>query len=133
MNATLYVDRTGCQWACLPHDFPPHQSVYGYFARWQKDGVFAQLNGLLRELVRQQEGKSPEPTACVINSHGEDVHLRPPPYPGARGVWVKVHDDEARHADLRAAIGPSSHPDRLVGGVRRQQHTSHYSSRRATE
>lgn len=59
MNAILYVDRTGCQWAYLPHDFPPHQSVYGYFARWQKDGVFAQLNGLLRELVRQQEGKNP--------------------------------------------------------------------------
>ncbi|KOY55283.1 transposase [Streptomyces sp. XY332] len=68
MNAILYVDRTGCQWAYLPHDFPPHQSVYGYFARWQRDGVFAQLNGLLRELVRQQEGKSPEPTACVINA-----------------------------------------------------------------
>ncbi|MET7622557.1 IS5 family transposase [Streptomyces sp. NPDC005408] len=68
MNAILYVDRTGCQWAYLPHDFPPHQSVYGYFARWQKDGVFPQLNGLLRELVRQQEGKSPEPSACVIDA-----------------------------------------------------------------
>jgi transposase len=68
MNAILYVDRTGCQWAYLPHDFPPHQSVYGYFARWQKDGVFAQLNGLLRELVRQQERKSPEPSACVIDA-----------------------------------------------------------------
>ncbi|SCE20105.1 Transposase DDE domain-containing protein [Streptomyces sp. Termitarium-T10T-6] len=78
MNAILYVDRTGCQWAYLPHDFPPHQSVYGYFARWQKDGVFAQLNGLLRELVRQQEGKSPEPTACVIDAQLQDVHLRPP-------------------------------------------------------
>ncbi|MEV6782843.1 IS5 family transposase [Streptomyces sp. NPDC051098] len=68
MNKILYVDHTGCQWAYLPHDFPPHQSVYGYFARWQKDGVFAQLNGLLRELVRQQEGKSPEPSACVIDA-----------------------------------------------------------------
>ncbi len=68
MNAILYVDRTGCQWAYLPHDFPPHRSVYGYFARWQKDGVFAQLNGLLRELVRQQEGKNREPWACVIDA-----------------------------------------------------------------
>jgi hypothetical protein len=23
MNAILYVDRTGCQWAYLPNDFPP--------------------------------------------------------------------------------------------------------------
>lgn len=68
MNAILYVDRTGCQWAYLPHDFPPHQTVYGYFAKWQKDGIFAQLNGLLRELVRQQEGRNAEPSACVIDA-----------------------------------------------------------------
>lgn len=68
MNAILYVDRTGCQWAYLPHDFPPWQSVYGYFASWQKDGVFAQLNGLLRELVRQQEGRSAAPSAGVIDA-----------------------------------------------------------------
>ncbi|WTW32630.1 transposase [Streptomyces sp. NBC_00016] len=68
MNAILYVDRTGCQWAYVPHDFPPHQSVYGYFAEWQRDGVFAQLNGLLWELVRQQEGKNSEPSACVIDA-----------------------------------------------------------------
>ncbi|MFI6463610.1 IS5 family transposase [Streptomyces sp. NPDC050538] len=68
MNAILYVDRTGVQWAYLPHDFPPWQSVYGYFASWQKDGVFAQLNGLLRELVRQQEGRSAAPSAGVIDA-----------------------------------------------------------------
>ncbi|WP_399919869.1 IS5 family transposase [Streptomyces kanamyceticus] len=68
MNAILYVDRTGCQWAYLPHDFPPWQSVYGYFAKWQKDGIFAQLNGLLRELVRQQEGRDKHPSACVIDA-----------------------------------------------------------------
>ncbi|MCD9880850.1 transposase [Streptomyces sp. NR30] len=43
-------------------------SVYGYFAKWQKDGIFAQLNGLLRELVREQEGRSTEPSACVIDA-----------------------------------------------------------------
>lgn len=43
MNAILYVDCTGCQWAYLPHDFPPHQTVYGYFAKWQTEGIFAQL------------------------------------------------------------------------------------------
>lgn len=60
-NAILYVDRTGCQRAYLPHDFPPHQSVYGYFAKWQKDGIASQLNSLSRESVRQQEGKQKTP------------------------------------------------------------------------
>lgn len=59
LNAILYVDRTGVLWRYLPHDFPPWEAVYGYFAKWQKDGVFAQLNGLLRELVRRKEGRRP--------------------------------------------------------------------------
>ncbi|KAK1185852.1 transposase [Streptomyces sp. NBS 14/10] len=47
----------------MPHDFPPNQSVYGYFARWEADGIFDQLTGLLRGKVRQAEGRSSEPRA----------------------------------------------------------------------
>ncbi|MGW7529717.1 IS5 family transposase [Streptomyces sp. NPDC054783] len=68
MNAILYVDRTGVQWRYLPHDFPPWETCYGYFAKWQMDGVFAQLTGVLRRLLRQQEGKEAEPSACVIDA-----------------------------------------------------------------
>ncbi|MFF3277553.1 IS5 family transposase [Streptomyces chrestomyceticus] len=68
MDAILYVDRTGVQWRYLPHDFPPWETVYGYFARWQADGVFAQLTGLLRELVRQREGRAAQPSAGVIDA-----------------------------------------------------------------
>ncbi|WP_328978484.1 IS5 family transposase [Streptomyces canus] len=68
MNAILYVDRTGVQWRYLPHDFPNWNTVYGYFAKWQSDGIFSQLNGLLRELVRQREGRNAEPSACVIDA-----------------------------------------------------------------
>ncbi|MYT19609.1 IS5 family transposase, partial [Streptomyces sp. SID7760] len=55
-------------WAYLPHDFPPHQSVYGYFARWAEEGIFAQLNGLLRQLLREKEGRDAEPSAYVIDA-----------------------------------------------------------------
>ncbi|MFH9826364.1 IS5 family transposase [Streptomyces bobili] len=68
LNAILYVDRTGVLWRYLPHDFPPWEAVYGYFAKWQKDCVFAQLNGLLRELTRQKEGRRASPSACVIDA-----------------------------------------------------------------
>ncbi|GAA2950685.1 hypothetical protein GCM10020227_17290 [Streptomyces flavovirens] len=47
MDAILYIDRTGIPWRYLPHDFPPWQSVYGYFAHWQTDGVLDRLTGLL--------------------------------------------------------------------------------------
>jgi transposase len=68
MNAILYVDRTGVQWRYLPHGFPPWNTVYGYFAKWQQEGVFTQLNGLLRQLLRQKEGRDAEPSACVIDA-----------------------------------------------------------------
>ncbi|WP_449062248.1 transposase [Planomonospora algeriensis] len=31
-NTILYLNRTGIAWACLPHDFPPHGTVYSYYA-----------------------------------------------------------------------------------------------------
>lgn len=43
-------------------------TAYGYFAKWQADGIFIQLNILLRELVRQREGRSAGPSACVIDA-----------------------------------------------------------------
>ncbi|MFF6904233.1 IS5 family transposase [Streptomyces hydrogenans] len=68
MDAILYVDRTGVQWRYLPHDFPPWNTVYGYFAKWADEGVFVQLNGLLRQLLREKEGRNGEPSACVIDA-----------------------------------------------------------------
>ncbi|MFF6918586.1 transposase [Streptomyces sp. NPDC012466] len=59
----------GCSGAtCRTTPRPGRRSVYGYFGKWQKDGVFTQLNGLLRELVRQKEGRNASPSACVIDA-----------------------------------------------------------------
>lgn len=68
LDAVLYVNRTGIPWRYLPHDYPHWNTVYAYFARWQEEGVFDQLNTLLRRQVRRQEGREEEPTACVIDS-----------------------------------------------------------------
>ncbi|WP_326732552.1 IS5 family transposase [Streptomyces phaeochromogenes] len=79
MDAILYVDRTGIPWRYLPHDFAPWATVYGYFAKWQQDGVFEQLTGLLWRLVREAEGRGREPSACVLDSQtiktSANVHL----------------------------------------------------------
>lgn len=69
----MYVDRPGVQWRYLPHDFPHWNTVYGYFARLQQEGVFAQLNDLLRQLQRQKEGREAEPTACVIDAQSVET------------------------------------------------------------
>ncbi len=41
VNAIFYVLRTGCQSDYLPHDFPPADTVYGYFRDWKNDGTWS--------------------------------------------------------------------------------------------
>lgn len=68
INAILYVNRTGCQWRALPHDFPKWKSVYTVFWRWREAGVWEQIHDALRERVRQHHGKKKTPTAGIIDS-----------------------------------------------------------------
>jgi putative transposase len=64
----MYVDRTGCAWRYLPADFPPWQTVCGYFAAWRDDGTLARLHAGLRALARTAAGRSAQPAAAVIGS-----------------------------------------------------------------
>jgi transposase len=68
VEAILYLDRTGCAWRYLPGDFPPWQTVYGYFAAWRDDGTLTRLHDELRAQVRAAAGRNAEPTAAVIDS-----------------------------------------------------------------
>lgn len=67
-NAILYVNRTGIAWKYLPHDLPPHGTVYAYYAAWRDEGIFAQLGYELTGLARVKEGRKPEPTAAIIDT-----------------------------------------------------------------
>ncbi len=68
VNAILYVLRTGGSWRMLPHDFPPWQSVYGYFRRWCQAGVWQQVHHRLRDRWRVELGRDPCPRVGVIDS-----------------------------------------------------------------
>ncbi len=68
VDAIWYVCRSGCAWRMLPHDFPPWQSVYGYFRRWQQTGVWKDIHDALVVTVRGIEGRDPEPSAAILDS-----------------------------------------------------------------
>jgi putative transposase len=68
VDAIFYVLRSGCAWRMLPHDFPPWQTVYGYFSNWRDEGDWEAMNDALREAVRQEEGRETEPSAAIIDS-----------------------------------------------------------------
>src|SRR3954451_21063202 len=52
VDAILYLDRTGCSWRQLPHDFPPWDTVYFYFQRWAADGTVDRIHDALRDAVQ---------------------------------------------------------------------------------
>ena len=76
INTLLYLNRTGCQWAFLPHDLLPKSTVYDYFTRYRDHGVWQQILDALRTEVRKttpqapgQEGmREPTPSAACIDS-----------------------------------------------------------------
>jgi len=68
LNAIFYINRTGCQWRYLPREYPPWQTVYGYFRSWRKDGTWQGIHDCLRGDVREQEGRERQPSAAIIDS-----------------------------------------------------------------
>ncbi len=68
VNALCYMTRTGCQWRMLPHDFPKWYHVAYYFYTWVEDGTLAQINDCLREEIRIEVNKDPEPSVGIIDS-----------------------------------------------------------------
>jgi transposase len=68
VDAILYVVRTGCSWRQLPVDFPPWQTVYWYFVRWEDDNLTERMLAVLRRRVRAAQGRNAEPSAGIIDS-----------------------------------------------------------------
>lgn len=67
VNAILYVAHTGIPWRYLPHDFPPHTTVYDYFARWEADGTARRVHDALRADVRRKKGRRVLPSASPVD------------------------------------------------------------------
>jgi len=73
VNAILYVNRSGCQWDMLPHDFPPRSTVYEYFAAWRDDGTWDRVLTVMREGYRENHAASGEPTPSAASIDSQTV------------------------------------------------------------
>jgi putative transposase len=76
VNTLRYLNRTGCQWAYLPHDLLPKSTAYDYFAKWRDAGLLAKINQTLVAEVRQHTPqvadpevmRAPTPSAACVDS-----------------------------------------------------------------
>lgn len=68
VNAIFYLERAGCAWRMLPHDFPPWQTVYTYFRNWRRDGVWEQVHDTFCRSLRLLSGRDEEPSAAILDS-----------------------------------------------------------------
>ncbi len=79
VDAIFYLLQSGCQWDMLPRDFPPWQTVYGYFRAWMANGLWEGLHDALYRAVRDLEGREESPTLAIIDAQSTKTD------PDARG------------------------------------------------
>ena len=68
VNAVLYRNKTGCQWRLLPHDFPPHDTVWSFYRRAVQKGIWEKAMDKLVKKVRLDAERSEEPSYTLIDS-----------------------------------------------------------------
>lgn len=68
LDAMLYVLRSGVPWRMLPREFPPWNTVYKTFRRWDRIGLINALLDRLRDRWRESQGRAAEPTGVIVDS-----------------------------------------------------------------
>jgi putative transposase len=68
LNALFSINRAGCQWDMLPHDFPHKNTVHNHYTQWRSDGTWPEIMDALRRAVRLSLNKEPSPSAASIDS-----------------------------------------------------------------
>ncbi len=69
LDALFYLNREGCSWRALPHDFGiPWKTAYNFFRSWTSNGTWETLVDTLRPRVRSQAGRHPQPAVAYIDS-----------------------------------------------------------------
>ena len=67
VNAIFYLNRAGCQWDMLPHDFPNSKTVNWYYSLW-REGRWDEMLNALRDVVREAADHGAEPRVACIDS-----------------------------------------------------------------
>ena len=120
------IVRTGIQWRMRPNDLPPWYTVDQQTQRWLKAGVFADIVHDLGMLLREIEGRLPQPRAAILDSR--TLHSTPESggragydgYQRCRGSKVHLAVDTLGHL-LALLVTPANEQDRAQVAEMAQQ------------
>ena len=73
INAVLKITRTGTQWRNMDEKYPPWQSVYYYFRKWQKDGTWSRILSYLVEKERVRQNRNPQASVSAVDSQSVKI------------------------------------------------------------
>lgn len=68
INAILKMTRTGTQWRNLDQKYPPWESVYYYFRKWQKDGTWSIVLAYVVQKERLRRDREPGASRVAVDS-----------------------------------------------------------------
>jgi len=68
VNAVLYFVKTGCQWRFIPHEYPPHDTVWSFYRRARDNGLWERIMDALVKITREKAERKPSPTYGIIDS-----------------------------------------------------------------
>lgn len=68
VNAVFYIDKTGCQWRYLPKEYPPHETVWSFYRRARKSGLWEKIMDELVQATRKKAGRNESPSYSLIDS-----------------------------------------------------------------
>src|SRR3546814_15979380 len=67
-HASLYSLSAGVAGGLLPHELPTWQTVYYYFRRWGREGVWRRIHHTLVMADLGRAGREPSPSGAVLDS-----------------------------------------------------------------
>lgn len=68
VNSILKITRTGVQWRNIDQVYPPWESCYYYFRKWQADGTWSKVLAYLVQKARIKQGREAEASRAAVDS-----------------------------------------------------------------
>ncbi|MEG3437326.1 transposase [Pannus brasiliensis CCIBt3594] len=74
LNTIFYRVDNGIKWRAIPHDLPSWSTIYDYYRRWVRTGLWKKINAHLVKLVRRSEGRDEEPSLANVVLPNQEIN-----------------------------------------------------------